>query len=124
MRIGTFAGGFAAGVAVTLLVGLISQVFKDTPSPAIFASLPNKTTEIEPAVDSAVKARFPSGSTEDDLIADLSAMGFVIRNGERGLWADYTAGGSGCMNSFSVEWSATADRLIEEASGYYHLSCL
>ena len=124
MRIGTFAGGLAVGVAVTLLVGFISQVFKDIPSPEIFASLPNETIEIAPAVDSAVKARFPPGSSEDDLIADLSAMGFIIRKGERGLWADYPAGGSGCLNSFSVEWSATADRLIEEASGYYHLSCL
>jgi hypothetical protein len=124
MKIGMFAGGMAAGVAVTLLVGFIGQVFKDTPRPAIFSSLPNKTLEIAPAVDSAVKARFPSGSSEGSLIADLSAMGFLMRQGERGLWADYTAAGLGCTESFLVTWTTGPDRSIEEASGDYHLSCL
>jgi hypothetical protein len=124
MRIGTFVGGMAVGASVTLLVGFIGQLFNDTPRPVIFASLPDKTLEIAPAVDRAVKARFPTGLSEDSVIADLSAMGFLIRQGDRGLWAEYTAGGSVCIERFLVSWSASPDQLLEEASGDYHLSCL
>lgn len=124
MRIGKFAGGTAVGAAVTILGVGIGQVFDEAPRPPIFSSLPTETLEIAPAVDTVVKASFPTGSSEDTLIANLSAMGFVVRQGERGLWADYTAGGFGCTESFLVSWVSGPDGLIEEVSGGYHLSCL
>lgn len=124
MSIGKFAGGLAAGAAVTLIGVGIGQVFKDTPRPSLFSSLPPEALAIAPAVDTAVKVRFPAGSSEDALIACLSVMGFVMREGEGGLWAEYTAGGLGCTESFSVTWVSGPDGLIEEVSGHYHLSCL
>jgi len=124
MRIGTFAAGIAVGVAATLLASLVGQLLHNIPRPLIFATLPNDTREIAAAVDQAVKTRFPPGSSEDSLIAELSAMGFQVRLGERGLWADYSAGGPGCVENFLVAWSAGPDRSIDGASGDYHLSCL
>jgi len=124
MRIGTFIGGVVVGAAVTLSVGFIGALTKETPRPGIFSSLPDQTPEIAPAVDRAVKARFPAGTSEDSVVADLSEMGFVIRRGEGGLWADYSAGGSVCTESFLVTWRPQQDRSIEEISADYHLSCL
>ena len=124
MRIGTLVAGVVIGAAAVLMVWLVGALVKDTPVPPIFASLPSKTVEVAPAVDRAVKARFPAGSNEDRLIADLSEMGFVIRRGDGGLWADYTAGGFVCTERFIVTWSARNDRSISEVAGDYHSSCL
>lgn len=124
MKFWGFIGGVAVGAAATLLVSFVSALVRDTPPPPIFSALPTATAQIPSAVDHAVKAHFPIGGTEDDLIAELSEMGFIIKKGTQGLWADYAGGGFACTESFSVTWKAGADRIIEEVSGGYHLSCL
>ena len=121
---GLFLKGAVVGAALTFSVGFLAFALRDTPRPSIFASLPTNTVDIAPAVDQAVRAEFPIGASEDRVISVLSAMGFVIRQGEEGLWADYTAGGSLCTESFVVSWETRPDDLISDISGDYHLSCL
>jgi hypothetical protein len=124
MKARSFLAGVIVGGAIAFVAGLVGTTLRDTPRPPLFASLPSKTVDIAPAVDRLVKAEFPAGTSQDSAIAALSKMGFVIRQGENGLWADYTAGGFLCTESFLVTWEPAEGRSIAGASGDYRSSCL
>lgn len=87
--------------------------------PEMFRDLPQTTVEVESEVDRRVKARFPIGTPEVELLAALSDMRFEISAGH----ATHDVASFMCPESFSIEWKLDSDRAVSEISGGYYLSC-
>lgn len=87
-------------------------------TPNLGKGLPSSVVEGEREFDRRVKAEFPVGSREADLIAQITAAGFVLdRSGAK--WRSATLKrGLMIKTLWSVRWRASGAE-IEEAWGVY-----
>lgn len=98
-----------------------------------FANLPSDLAEAEREFARRISTHFPVGSSEADLIAALSAEGFVapepfwlpggraLVNEKGSLFRQRRKGR--CISMSGVGWSADKKQNISTTKAAYHLSC-
>ena len=88
--------------------------------PPLGRHLPQKYIEGENVFDQRVRARFPIGSVECDMVNQLEIQGFSIDHGfdYEGWRSASIRRGIIIQTLWSVRWRATANR-IEEVFGVY-----
>lgn len=89
-------------------------------TPALGRNLPSNYAEGEKVFDARVKARFPKGMPEGDLVRDLRSEGFALSAPahEADCFSGTIARGLIFRRIWSVRWRARADR-IEDVWGVY-----
>ena len=95
------------------------------PLPPLARDLPARVTEAEPLFDARVKARYPVGSSEEAVMAELGAQGFrsVGRADGRDAWRDFSFERRRFpfTTLWSVRWRARGGR-IEEIWGVHGIT--
>src|SRR5215470_14150116 len=86
--------------------------------PRIARGLPENYAQARPAFDQRVKERFPIGSTEAALVAELRRERFQIRETTQPRSATRDVGQLVCRRTYVVDWSAS-DGKIAGISGNY-----
>ena len=87
-------------------------------TPHLGRDLPSKYAEGEKSFDERVKARFPIGTREADLVAELRNQGFSIDRDSADCKCATKTRGLIFRTLWSVRWRAKADR-IEKVWGVY-----
>lgn len=115
-------GRLAASIALCL-VGACSDAGHG-PLPPIADKLPSNVRQAEPEFDRRVKAAFPIGIPEGDMILKLQGDGFKISppgpDGYRS--GDIKRGDFICQTIWSVRWRADAG-ILREVFGVYGHRC-
>jgi hypothetical protein len=94
--------------------------------PAIGSHLPGSFSEASNAFDERVKARFPVGSDETALRAELAREKFVVsadKDSASGFVARYHADELVCGASWVIRWSV-AEAKVAAIGGTYREVCL
>jgi hypothetical protein len=122
----TPARRLALGAAVVLAAAAGYVGFAVLPDladhpPRLAQGLPANPLEADPAFDARIKAAFPPGSAEADLIRQLSDDGFTLSTAETNGWARDVS--FPCERSWQVDWDAK-DGLLTASRGQYTDSCL
>lgn len=110
---------------VTLAIGLCACQSHD--SPPIGRDLPKSFTEAGPVFDARVKKRFPVGSSEGELVAELKQENFEILSeattaDPSARVAEFDANTLVCNLHWQVAWTAVGDR-ISSIEGRYGSIC-
>ena len=87
-------------------------------APELGRGLPSNYVEGEKVFDERVKARFPTGMREADLVAELRNQGFSMGRGGPEFKSASKSRGIIFRTLWSVRWQAEADR-IEKVWGVY-----
>ena len=87
-------------------------------TPQLGRGLPYNCTEGQVMFDDRVKAKFPIGMCEADLIAELRGQGFRINQGGPPCKSAFISRGIIIRTFWSVRWFAKADR-IDKIWGVY-----
>ena len=112
----------------TLCAALLLPACMTRPPPPIARDLSPKPDEARSQFDERIRQRFPTGSDEAGLLAELRKEGFKIwyRNDpadKYGSHAEYEGGRFPCDHHWSVSWTASAGKITDIAS-YYQTVCL
>ena len=87
-------------------------------TPTLGRGLPSNYAEGEKVFDRRVKARFPKGMLEADLVAELRDQGFSVGRDSADCKSATKPRGIIFRTLWSVRWRARADR-VEEVWGVY-----
>jgi hypothetical protein len=112
------------GILGILTVVLLSAC-TDSP-PAMGSHLPGSFSEASDAFDERVKGRFPVGSDETALRAELAREKFVVsadKDSPSGFVARYHADELVCGTSWVIRWSV-AEAKVATIGGSYREVCL
>ena len=92
-------------------------------APPLGSGLPANIQQAELVFDQRLKQRFPVGSDENILLAELNKEGFTISQlGDHQFGAIYTVTGFPCRSDWSVQWTVDAEK-IALIHGIYGLTC-
>src|ERR1700734_1508685 len=99
-----------SSVLLMALCALVLAACSD-PVPAIGRGLPKTFAEAAPYFDNRIKERFPIGSDEETLRAELHGEGFTIKelhdpSSRYRLSALYEGHDLACKESWNVQWTA------------------
>lgn len=99
----------------------------DTPPP-IAKGLPNKFADVPSAFDQRVKERFPLGSAESALVAELRREHFGIRertepNSPFHFSAAREVGDFVCKRRYEISWNASSGTIADVGSAF-SVTCL
>jgi len=94
--------------------------------PALAATLPGDESEFNHEIDERVRELFPIGTSDEKLIAYLSAQGFTPEWRERDYAnaASYTWSGVLCAKIVRVIWRADSDGALTAVNGSYKSQCV
>ncbi|WP_408588136.1 hypothetical protein [Novosphingobium sp.] len=113
-------------LAISLLIGMLSGCSSAglRQLPSIADNLPSDVRDAEPEFDRRVKAAYPRGSSEENVIADLRRNGFEVspREPDGYRFADLKRGNLICQTIWSVRWKAEAG-MLGEVFGVYGFRC-
>jgi hypothetical protein len=124
----TIAFLFGAAALALLLASFGARLWwfgRPAPIPALLQDLgPSRGNESQKAFIARLQQRFPAGSMESALIAELRAEGFTLRSEapEQGREAAFDRGASfadPCRRGAAVRWRAEGGRISEISGGYY-----
>lgn len=90
-------------VAFMTACGVASEAEK---IPEIARGLPATYAEGEKIFDARLKARFPVGTSETDIVEELKRQGFSISEGPRGRFATFIEKRLVVSNVWNVGWEA------------------
>jgi hypothetical protein len=110
---------------IVLSLALYLSACTDSP-PAIGSHLPGTFAVASDAFDQRIKARFPVGSDEDALRAELVRERFVVahdKDSALSFSARYHANELVCAADWVIRWSAINGR-ISDIKGSYKEVCL
>lgn len=81
--------------------------------PPLARDLPSKYEEGEIVFDARIKAAFPSGTEESQLIAELTSQGFSIQHSEHGTFATFSNKRFPVESVWHVGWEAHEGRITK-----------
>ena len=81
--------------------------------PEIVASLPSEVTEAEPIFDARVKDRFPMGTSQDELKAELQEQGFRLSPAYPGFQDATFRRRFPPTTTWSIRWKADRGKLTD-----------
>ena len=104
--------------------GRLSGAFRTLP--AIVTTLPGDESNFGPELEARLRARFPAGSKEDDLIAYLADQKFAPewRRRDAANTGAFVWSGLLCQKIVRVSWRADAAGALSGVSGAYQSHCL
>lgn len=117
-------GGIALIVAAIAAVMIRPEILAGAP-PKIAAGIafdPDRETDSAHAFDARLRSRFPPGTPEDALRAELELEGFVHDEHDLRSW-NYTWGFP-CGNWLSATWTADRQGRIARVEGSYSYRCV
>jgi len=114
-------------ITLAALTGLCASACADSPPP-IGRGLPAAFADARPVFDKRVKERFPIGSEEEKLLAELHREAFTIAeagnpSSRYRFSATYEAHQLVCNLSWTISWNAERSR-ITDIAGDYGATCL
>jgi hypothetical protein len=94
--------------------------------PALAATLPGDESAFNRELDERVRKLFPPGTSDDKLIAYLSAQGFTPewREGDHANAASFTWSGVLCTKVVRIIWRADAAGALSQVNGSYQSQCV
>jgi hypothetical protein len=117
--------------AVALLVGIFGfaagrMTSRIHPLPALAATLPGDESEFNHEIDERVHELFPPGTSDEKLIAFLSAQGFTPdwRTKDSANAATFVWTGLFCTKTVRVVWRADSNGALTERTGSYQTQCV
>jgi hypothetical protein len=120
--------GIGCGLPLLLLaVGTAWLAWKLRPEPQLFPppelvrNLPRNYMEARAAFESRVTSRFPIGSRQSDLVAELRRQGFSLYDGTR---AHFTQRDLVCTREWSINWQADSQARLQSIGTFHYLACL
>jgi hypothetical protein len=117
--------GTSAATALAIFIWLLRLNGAFDPEPALIRSASvesGNVDEISNKFDLAVRAKFPVGSSESDLIRELAKQKFQPEWG--GRRATYSDTPIICANEYSVIWTVDEARRLTRISGEFRAICL
>ncbi|MES1202039.1 MAG: hypothetical protein ABUS57_11395 [Pseudomonadota bacterium] len=110
--------GFRASlIAASFLAGCVAS---SGHRPEIVKGIDWNTTVPHAEFTARLRQRYPAGSSEAALIAELQREGFTIKRDDTSASTDW--GGYPCLYFVSVDWSA-ADGRVANIEGVYTTAC-
>jgi len=108
-----------------LVIGIAALLW-ESPRPPLAADLSTYTTIAQTQFEQKVRDTFPVGSSEDDLIRELSKQGFQPqwRRKDGDNVASAERGKLICRESWNVSWRSDQSGKITKIQGHSRLSCL
>jgi hypothetical protein len=107
--------------AVVIILGIIGLSGCADPPPALGGHFHGPIAEVRVKFDEGVKKRFPAGSAESVLHAELMRERFVIERGKEAPFsftARYTAGELFCRADWVIRWSTFAGNISSIDADY------
>lgn len=126
-------GGIIVGVVATiaieaLILGVrwLESSKSPQPLPALIRDMATAVDQITPTFSDRIKARFPIGSDENELISELRSEGFEPRWNLRGepRVAVLVRGGPACREEWRVFWRTDASDMVAVIGAEYAPICL
>ena len=102
----------------TLTRSLCSLLGRRRKPPELGRALPADSRAAESVFNARVEGRFPRGTLETDLVAELKRQEFSVRSSENGEFATFSDGGFPIEKLWHVGWRASDGR-ITSAWGVY-----
>jgi hypothetical protein len=111
-------------MTASFFAGRIVASFRHLPE--IAATLPGDESQFGPELDVKVKERFPLGTADKDLIAELAQQGFTPEWRERDYAnaASFVWTGVLCTKIVRVIWRADSAGALTQVDGSYQSQCV
>lgn len=119
-------GRIVIGTMVTVaLITAAGGIWGNRPFPALLSGLPRSAAEADKAFQALIKQRFPAGSRESEIEAELDRNGFspaqtLPGGAKKREWQRW---GLECTITAEVSWRSGNDGLISESDGKRAMIC-